>query len=437
MSSMVACLSRQFAVLHNALKFDALYMLATLLSSRNNLFHEALLDLVMENWAAYIRVGVMEILQNRIVCGKKLQALLLVDSIMYMFGESWLLEDKELDDVRATLPVHKFLLLVLESARVEVAVFLNELAFLKYESSKSSSTTESIISKQHNLGLLFSLMEKIIKLISSSCTVDGTLISEEVAAQMISGINETIILVLDFLQDAKDHCCNKGDDLLAAVRIVGSYLAENPFACKEKVRDLLQYMLSVEGEDESSPFYSICFLLPMLCQITMEVDGRQSLASFGGHECVIECLVKLLRESRTSVEHSGIIFLACDTILNILLNRKELEGQIEGSQFVRLLQELCFWAESSSDPSVIMMAATICSVVFDLTSEENLLNHPEFHHGALESLTQLIVRSLSTGLVDDDANGHHDLHVIVRAGYNQWAHWYPFVKDAVERSRNG
>lgn len=29
-----------------------------------------------------------------------------------------------------------------------------------------------------------------------------------------------------------------------------SYLAQAPLACKEKVRELLEYMLSIEGEDE-------------------------------------------------------------------------------------------------------------------------------------------------------------------------------------------
>ena len=36
----------------------------------------------------------------------------------------------------------------------------------------------------------------------------------------------------------------------------------------------------------NSPFYSICFMLPMLSQITMEVDGCRTLASFGGYKAV-------------------------------------------------------------------------------------------------------------------------------------------------------
>lgn len=69
----------------------------------------------------------------------------------------------------------RFLLLVLEQSRVEVAVWLNELAYLKYEASKNcSSTADSILLKQRNLAIAFSLMEKIIKLISDTVGNEGT-----------------------------------------------------------------------------------------------------------------------------------------------------------------------------------------------------------------------------------------------------------------------
>lgn len=106
-----------------------------------------------------------------------------------------------------------------------------------------------------------------------------------------------------------------------------SYLAEAPVACKEKVQDLLGYMLSLEGEDEQRqriiaktfffvcvvgdgileyeqlllnlllcyrPFYAVCFLLPMLSQITMEIEGCKALASCKGLEAVSYFLFQFL-----------------------------------------------------------------------------------------------------------------------------------------------
>jgi hypothetical protein len=64
-------------------------------------------------------------------------------------------------------------LLVLEFARVEVAVLLNELAFSKYESSESSQIDGAISQKQRNLAILFSLIERIIKMISDASGGEG------------------------------------------------------------------------------------------------------------------------------------------------------------------------------------------------------------------------------------------------------------------------
>ena len=43
-----------------------------------------------------------------------------------------------------------------------------------------------------------------------------------------------------------------------------------------------------------------------------------------------------------------------------------------------------------------MMASSICALVFDLTSEDALLNHPDFSSSCLSSLSQLIARSLAS-----------------------------------------
>ena len=63
------------------------------------------------------------------------------------------------------------LLLVLESARVEISVLLNELAYIKYEAASSKSI--AIPLKRRNLAVVFSLVEDIIKLISNLSEDEG------------------------------------------------------------------------------------------------------------------------------------------------------------------------------------------------------------------------------------------------------------------------
>ncbi|KAK9098445.1 hypothetical protein Syun_025490 [Stephania yunnanensis] len=348
LTSIVSTIARQFALLHNALKFEALHLLSAILSSKYAVpLHDALRLMSDGNWAAYIRTGVVDILQNRVSAVDKFTALVLAESLTSTLGETWLIDERNLPDEKSPFPVERCLLLLLESSRVEVAVLLNELAYLKYEAaSSSSSTPEAIPLKQRNLAITFSLIERIIKLVSNLSDTKGDSIGERTIIKVIAGLNETVDVVLEFLKDAKDHGQKKGDDLLASVRLIGSYLAEAPFACKEKVLNLLEYMLSVEGDDESSPSYSICFLLPMLCQITMEVGGCKALALSGGHKSVLQFLVKAIGMN-SSVEDSNTIFLACDTIMNFLLKRLEIQARLDRSDAVQLLRALAYWTGPS------------------------------------------------------------------------------------------
>lgn len=437
LSMIVAAIARQFSVLHNAMKFDALHILTAILSPKFSApLYDSLRAHPEKNWPNYMRDGIAAILQNRVAPTEKLQTLILAESMMTIFGEKWLVGQINSPDGKEPIPTDRCLVLVLEQSRVEVAVLLNELAYLKDEASKKSSpTAESILLKKRNVALAFSLLEKIINLISNASENEGDLIHENTFSLVIKGLNETIGVVLEYLQDAKEHEQRKGDDLLASVRVIGSYLAQAPLACKEKVRELLEYMLSIEGEDESRPFYAICFLLPMLCQLTMEIEGCKALISCGGQNAVVDCLVNLIGPHGYMVEDKGCIFLACDTILNLLLKKELVRVPLNDLALVNLLKALAHWTEGVDDPSVIMMASSICTLLFDFTSEKALLKHPNFDDSSLNSLSRLIARSMASWGQDmsDAAKAETDLLEIVTAGYSQWVTRFPRVRDAVER----
>ncbi|XP_009630626.1 uncharacterized protein [Nicotiana tomentosiformis] len=402
------------------------------------LVYDALRLMKNDVWSTNMRIGIVAILQNRVAPSHKLQALILAESVISIVGEGWLIGEMNLTD---SMPADRCILLVLESSRVEIAVLLNDLAYLKCEASKESSNRENILVKQRNLGVAFSLVEKIIKLISSFGGEESTanaVISESTFTKIISGLNETIGVVLDYLRDAKEHGQMKGDDLLAAVRVIGSYLAEAPHACKDKVTALLGYMLSIEGEDELSPFYSICFLLPMLCQITLKTGGCKILASSGAFREVAGCLIALIEQNNYTSEDNGSIFLACDTVLNLLLKREQIKFPSDDPSFIRLLVALLHWAEGTDDASIVMMASSICSLILDLKSEEALLNHPDFAAGNITSLSKLIGRSFAMcgqDLMSDDAKAEVDLFQIISSAYSSWADRFPRIRQAVESSR--
>ncbi|VFQ66784.1 unnamed protein product [Cuscuta campestris] len=433
----VVALMRQFAMLHSALKFDALHLLSTIFSSDySGPLKGALGQLPTKDWLDYLFIGIVAILQNRVAPAEKLHALVLAEFAISITSERWLLSPVKLPELQEQVPADRCLLLVLESSRVEIAVLLNDIAYLKYEASnKTSPTIESIFLKSRHLAVAFALVEKIIKLVSVISEEGGNLIEDNTFMKVINGLNETINLVLEYLQDARDHGQKKGDDLLASVRVVGSYLAETPIAWKDKVTELLPYMLSVEGEDEPSPFSSVCFLMPLLCQITMNSEGCKHLVSSGGHKAVVDCLVKLVSQDADTREDSSGIFLACDTVLNLLTKRQELQLSLDVSSFVHLLKALTYWAENSHDLSVIMMASSISSLVFDHTSEDALLNYG-LDRATCNRVYRLIARSLASVRQDkpSDVQSEMDLYEIIESGYSRWSSRFPSINSIVKQS---
>ncbi|RDX79529.1 hypothetical protein CR513_40040, partial [Mucuna pruriens] len=64
--------------------------------------------------------------------------------------------------------------------------------------------------------------------------------------------------------------------------------------------------------------------------------------------------------------------------------------------------------------SSMMMASSICALIFDYTSEEALLNRPDFSYRTLSSLYLLIARCLASS--EQDTKEDMDLSEIVSSG---------------------
>ncbi|KAL0658173.1 hypothetical protein Bca4012_078758 [Brassica carinata] len=238
-------------------------------------------------------------------------------------------------------------------------VRIQELAYMKYEATSPSSDVEEHLLKQRYLAIAFSLVEKIIKYISPVGENEGTTLNDEtVFLKVVKTLNETVGVVLEYLKDAKEHVEKRGNNLLASVRVIGSYLAETPDACKD--------------QDE----------------------GCELLAASRGYIAVVECLVKLIQsDGQNGEEDSGSIFLACDTVMNILLKREKIRFSLGISTFSSLLNALAYWAD-----------------------EEALLKQPSFNASSLDSLAGLIARSLSSS--GQDTSDTADLLELITAGYS-------------------
>lgn len=105
LSEMVVSISKQFAVLHNAVKFEALHLLSAFLSSENSTpIRDALRLMKNDVWSTYIRVGVVDILQNRVAPSEKLHALILAESVISIVGKEWLVGQMNLPTTQNSVP---------------------------------------------------------------------------------------------------------------------------------------------------------------------------------------------------------------------------------------------------------------------------------------------------------------------------------------------
>ncbi|CAI9098607.1 OLC1v1035286C1 [Oldenlandia corymbosa var. corymbosa] len=275
----------------------------------------------------------------------------------------WSVEEDsaELPDVITSdpIPANRCIQLVFETSRVEIAV-LNVLAYLRNEASKtttalsSSSLIETMAVKCRNLSIMFSLVEAVIELVSKfegedheedSHFPDAAILSDSILMKIMSGLNETVSVVLEYLQDAKEHGQNKGDDLFASVRVIGRYLAETPDICREKVVELLKFYAFRSRGSEVRPFYySTCFLLPMLCQMTLRADGCELFVTSGALEAVIDYLVSFILPSGNRGEDESAMFMTCRAVLNFLLNRVHLRSALVYASVFKLLGALPRWS---------------------------------------------------------------------------------------------
>ncbi|XP_059063256.1 uncharacterized protein LOC131071776 isoform X2 [Cryptomeria japonica] len=437
LATVAVAIARQFAIQQTLLKFDALLLMLTLTTSEHlaPIRMSLKLDSRDAAWPTYVRSGIGTILQNRVVADQKHLALELAMSMMEMYGEDWLIGPMELPEETA-VPSDRCLLLVLETARVEVAVLINELARLKFESSNSrDSSLEEATIRQRRLANCYALVENIIRLISNACERQDNYISESTMVKATVALNETVGVIIDFLWDAKVHDMTKGDDLLASVRVVCRYLAETPLAYKVQFQQLLSHIMSITGQDEERPFLSIQFSLPTLCQTTMDPEGCIALVSCEGHKQVLEFLLRLLQD--ISKETIGTVLLACDIIMNVLLKRDDIQAQLRVDDFVSVLPALAAWTAKHNDSMVIAMAACTCTLVLDLSSENSLAKIPEFDIQNLYTLSELITRSLELFLQDEKSAipaDNQDLYDITVSGCARLVANYPSIRQAIRTS---
>ncbi|MCO5553777.1 hypothetical protein L7F22_007303 [Adiantum nelumboides] len=320
-------------------------------------------------WLSVMRNSIGQVLRSQRAVEQKFLALELAKSIVEYTGSVWLLGSLSFPGESKEMPLDRFFLLLVETLRVESLVLLNEVARSRFQTEiLKACSSNDLIKKQHLLATCYFLLESVINVTVEEDDIER--LSDVALRRTVSVLNEIINTVIEFLQEGKRQNTTKGDDLLASARLLGRYLADAPShqrTISKQFLLLLNYLFTITSDIEESPFLVTQFLLPAICEITREKDGCEAFISQGGHKQVIAFMLKAVAKEGVT---SGLLVKAADVILNVLQKENQFIQHYGAKDFFPLLSALPSWAVSTNRRMEISMAAAICALILDLTSEE-------------------------------------------------------------------
>lgn len=437
LATMVPIVARQLVFQQGVFKFEALSLLHYLLASE----YSAPIRLAIQNaslssdWHANVRSGLGVILNNRVVAEKRQLALEVIEAIVEIIGEPWLLGPMVVPEDQKPVPLDRFFMLVVETLRIETAVLLNEVARKMFGSGGQTTQVAESAGKQQGLATYLALLEHIVNVVVEQQDASGRL-KESTLEFAFAALTEVIGLILEFLEDAQDNDVTCGDLLLGVVRLLGRYLAENPIAHRHSVSKLLAFLLTVTREGQDGSYEAVCFMLPALSQITTELDGCKALVFCGGHKQIVQ-FVRVATETG-GLDSRAPIIDACDTLLNLLIKQKDgLGSAIKVADFIPALPSLANWAVQGKQVMECALAASLCTMVLGLTNEEALSQYPGFGPVGLHTVFKLILMNLErcqrAERLEEPAE-EEDLWDIIVTGCSQYMQRYPSFKNMIKDS---
>jgi hypothetical protein len=449
----VPVLARGFAFRTDMLVFECLGCLLGLLSDPG-VQAAGLGDGV---WKDHVRAGVGNLLKSRNVKAEhRLGALKLAHLMVEAGGGDWMLgargapEDgeKREEGVREAGKQGDFFLLLLNTVRVEVAVQLNEVARAMFPQEKGKQVgpkTMVTSAAEGAVSSCYALLEAGVNVLAEAASADtaavkrardevsGSRLSADTAQKAFGAASEATAVVLDFLEQAKEHGRQSDDTVLASVRVLGRFLAEAPEAHREKVGPLLGFLLGVKASDRSAAnsdtsltgpnVGGVWYLLPALGEMTEDAGGCRMVIKAKAHKAVVDFVRDAIikssgqpsrreiistvdmelegAESATPSSTDGMIARALDVLLNVLDQQAAGGAKVHFSDVRSLLPALQTWtAASINDPLRLALSATVIANV--LLTDEMGLGDSSLD---LEGLLDLVVRFLDESFASQRRGG--------------------------------
>ncbi|XP_038055249.1 neurochondrin-like [Patiria miniata] len=323
MDALLYKLASKFKECQDEAKFQVCETLSRLLSAYPSVPME------QSEWSPLVFRGVSDILMSKVSEKQRDPALCLASLMVSHYGMSWALGPNRLDK--------KFLLLLIHLACVETRMAL-ESPDHQYRTSKESVLVSC-----------FSLLEQCIEYLT--CGPPLALDDRQVV-QLHTAMTGAFGAVMFYLQGAQYQESWPDQPLVvAAVRVLCVWLAEETTALKEQVYQLLPFLIKVVDKSfkevtnsrshanaaaaASTPQQSLRsfastdllrLLLPALCHLTAEDEPRARLVEEGGIELLGECFSyhwKRFVDGDEDGDSEIALTTLCSVFLNVTLQDAE------------------------------------------------------------------------------------------------------------------
>jgi hypothetical protein len=305
---LMSLLSNVFANCQSMGKFHALRIICALLPLYESQPRSSQLT---SEWHFLVRRGLRDVLFSRVRSNIKNQALRACLSLLRLHGEQWATQSHGTEQDSVIFTSGQFVQMMFKLVTVEVRVLLE------------TGTVD--VDHADSLCACFALVELAIQYLTSDDDVQSgspwVSLPPTVLLSLQASFTELFKSVFIYLGDARDDGAPVSVVIVACIRALGSWLAEETSELSAEFVDILPFLLSVTDHPDQPTDDAVSFLIPALVHMLLsdnvdEVDRLSSiLCTHHVHQRALK--IVLAHQNDSSIGELNFAAALCEQLLQI------------------------------------------------------------------------------------------------------------------------